>query len=138
MDNVPTGNVSDVCVRSDGANQLDVIFGDARQRLSLKKLKYQITLPSLSVTRWGKLPSRREVLENDATFSREIRSLFIRLHAYKIHGGPSFTLQIEVCHLWTRMIKLLVLLTKELAQIEIETRTSNLIIWTWSHYLLLV
>ncbi|KAH8598589.1 hypothetical protein B0O99DRAFT_738800 [Bisporella sp. PMI_857] len=88
--------MAEVCVRSDDASQLDVIFGDTRRRLSLKKLKYHIILPSFSITRWGKLPSRRECSENDTIFSRELLSLFVRLHTYETDGGPSFGLQIEV------------------------------------------
>lgn len=84
------------CVRSDNSNKLDIIFGDTRRRSALKKLEYHIILPTFSITRWGKLPSRRECLDNNTIFSRELLALFVRLHVYETDGGPSFGLQIQV------------------------------------------
>lgn len=87
--------MAEIHVKSNNSvGQLDAIFRNSRRRASLRSLSYSIILPSYSPMRWFKLPSRRERLENDTVFTRELRNLFTKLHAYdKEYGGPPFRLE---------------------------------------------
>jgi hypothetical protein len=89
--------MAEIHVRSDDASQLDLIFQHARRRSLLKSLSYEIILPSYSVVRWSKLPSRRECRENNAVFTRELRNLFRKLHAHdKENSSIPFCLKLGV------------------------------------------